>query len=108
MLYEGTPSTWQADTATSVATIRSALGIPSLHLTVIQLCNSYTPGPDVTYLPAARAAQASMVAADAHASIVGGSLDVTTVTSNIHLSQYDLDRQARLVASDIKSRVVSL
>jgi hypothetical protein len=99
-------STWQADTAASVAAIRASLGTPTLHLTVIELPASYNPAPPITNLGAARAAQESMVAADAHASIVGGSLNVTTVTSNIHLSQYDLDRQAQLVATDIRSRVI--
>jgi hypothetical protein len=104
MLYEGTASTWQADTAASVSAIRTALGMPALHLTVIQLAATYTPGPEMIDNPGARAAQASLVAADAYASIVGVA-DVATVTSNIHLGQYDLDRQAKLVAADIKSRI---
>lgn len=99
---EDTAAQWQANTEASIAAVRAAVGIPTLHVIVVQLPISYSPTLDPTHIPEVRAAQAALVASDPYSSLVCVE-SVVTVTNNIHWSQNDQARLARLLASTIKS-----
>jgi hypothetical protein len=103
----GDGALWLSNTRLSIAAMRSALGESNLHVVIIQLPKTWNPqaGNLANYLAEVRAAQETLVSTDAYASIVCA-LNVRTVNAGVHLGQFDLDRQARLVVSDIVARVL--
>jgi hypothetical protein len=102
----GTGASWLTNTRLSIAALRAAVSMPSLHVIIVQLPKSWNPQLPILsdYLTEVRAAQATLVATDVHSSLICVP-NVVTVDSGVHLGQFDLDRQAQLIADNIRARV---
>jgi hypothetical protein len=98
---------WGANTAAQIAMFRAALGLPNLHVTVIQLAKRYYPdydlSHDTTFLEPIRAEQAALVASDPHASIV--CLEDVHTGNFLHAVRADLVKWSKLLVADTLTRV---
>lgn len=103
----GTAADWLNWTQQSIAYLRNAMEMPDLHVILVQLAETYNPSMALPFLHDVRNAQQTLVLSDPNTSICSVK-HVTTVTSGIHLGQYDLDRQAAIIAANIRSRIAAL